>query len=151
MQFFILRHEVLLLHTYISGVASWNLTCGNKEKSLGAKSGLYGGWRINLTFWPVNKVLIWAEVWKHGIAMVNNDSSSLVRFSNFSEDFRQTNCGIPLRIDRHMTSFAKQASNFRSWFFHKQLSLDLARVQRPTWWTVALFRAHTHTSMIRYL
>ena len=49
--------------------------------------------------------------------MVNNDSSSLVRFSNFSEDFRQTNCGVPLRIDRptmlkwnsrHMTSFEEE-------------------------------------------
>ena len=33
------------------------------------------------------------------IVMVNNDSSSLLRFSNFSEDFRQENCGVPLRID----------------------------------------------------
>ena len=46
------------------------------------------------------------------IAKVNNDS--LVRFSNFSEDFRQTNCGVPLRIgrptmlNRHMTSFAEK-------------------------------------------
>jgi len=32
--------------------------------------------------------------------MVHNDPSSPVRFSNFSEDFRQTNCGVPLRIDR---------------------------------------------------
>ena len=31
------------------------------------------------------------------IVMVNNDSSSLVSFSNFLEDFRQTNCGISLR------------------------------------------------------
>ena len=36
-------------------------------------------------------------------------------------------------------------------FFHKQLSLDLARVQRPTRWTSALFRAHTPRSMIRHL
>ena len=35
-----------------------------------------------------------------GIVMVNNDSSSLVCFSNFSEDYRQTNYGIPHRIDR---------------------------------------------------
>ena len=34
--------------------------------------------------------------------MVNNESSSLVCFSNFSEDFRQTNCGVPLRTDRPM-------------------------------------------------
>ena len=36
-------------------------------------------------------------------------------------------------------------------FFHKQLSLDMACARRPTWWTVALFRAHTHRSMIRHL
>lgn len=51
------------------------------------------------------------------IVMVHNDSSSLVRFSNFSEDFRQTNGGVPLRIDRptllkrnsrHTTSFAEE-------------------------------------------
>ena len=48
------------------------------------------------------------------IAMANNDSY-LVRFSNFSEDITQTNCGVPLRIDRpakwnsrHMTSFAAE-------------------------------------------
>uniref|UniRef100_A0A0K2TY68 Uncharacterized protein n=1 Tax=Lepeophtheirus salmonis TaxID=72036 RepID=A0A0K2TY68_LEPSM len=49
--------------------------------------------------------------------MVNNDSSSLVRFSNFSEDFRQKNCDVPLKIDRltivkwnsrHMTSFVEE-------------------------------------------
>ena len=51
------------------------------------------------------------------IVIVNNDSSSLLRFSTYCEDFRQTNCGVPLRIDRptmlkwncrHMTSFAEE-------------------------------------------
>ena len=51
------------------------------------------------------------------IVVVNNDSSSLVRFSNVSKDFRQTNCIVPLRIERstmvgktgsHMTSFAEE-------------------------------------------
>jgi len=37
---------------------------------------------------------------KARIVMVHNDLSSLARFSNFSEDFRQTSCGVPLRIDR---------------------------------------------------
>ena len=43
---------------------------------------------------------------------MNNESSFLVRFSNFSEDFRQTNCCVPLRIDRPSThsghSFAEE-------------------------------------------
>ena len=51
------------------------------------------------------------------IVMVNNDSTSLVRFWNFSEDFRQTNCGVALIIDRptmlkwnslQMTSLAEE-------------------------------------------
>ena len=56
----------------------------------------------------------WNLTIKSHIAMVSNDSSALVRFSNISEDFRQTNCGVPLRIgrptmlNRHMTSFAEK-------------------------------------------
>ena len=40
------------------------LMCGNKNKSLGAKSGLYGGWPINSTFWPVKKAPVSADVWE---------------------------------------------------------------------------------------
>ena len=47
------------------------------------------------------------------------------------------------RINRPL--FASQ------WFFHKQLSLGFAWVQGPTRWTVALFRAHTHSFTIRHL
>ena len=94
--------------------------------------------------------------------MVKNDSYSLVRFSNFSEEFRQTNCGVPLRIycptmlkwkSRHMTCFAEEKDHHSvgSDFFRKQLLFDMARVQRPTRWTVASFRAHMHRSMIRHL
>ena len=61
------------------------------------------------------------------IVMLNNDSSSLVRFSNCSEDFKQTNCGVTLGIDRptmvkwnsrHMTSFAEETGDhlLRSYF-----------------------------------
>ena len=93
----------------------------------------------------------WSQCVRARIAMAHNDSSSHVRFSNFFEDFRQTTWGVTLRIDRPtllkwnsrlMTSFAC--------FFHEQLSLDLARLRRPTWWNVVLFRAHTHRSMIRH-
>ena len=51
--------------------------------------------------------------------------------------------------NRHMISFAEEKGH--QWFFHKQLSLDLARFQWLTRCTVALFRAHTHRSMIRHL
>ena len=36
-------------------------------------------------------------------------------------------------------------------FLHKQLLLDLAGVQKPTRWTVALIPGHKHISMIPYL
>ena len=54
------------------------------------------------------------------IVMVNNDSSSLVRLSNFSEDFRQITSGVPLRIhrptmlkwsSRHMTSVTEKTGD----------------------------------------
>ena len=52
---------------------------------------------------------------------------------------------------RHMTSFAEETTSASKCLFHEQLSMDLARVQRPTRWTVAFFRAHTHESIIRHL
>ena len=65
------------------------------------------------------------------IAMVNNNSSALVRFSNISEEFRQRICGVPIRIDRptllkwnsrHMISFAEETGVYllRNSFFHEQ-------------------------------
>uniref|UniRef100_A0A0K2TKE5 Uncharacterized protein n=1 Tax=Lepeophtheirus salmonis TaxID=72036 RepID=A0A0K2TKE5_LEPSM len=54
------------------------------------------------------------------IVMVYNDSSSLDRFSNFSEDFSQKIFDVPLRIDsptmlkwnsRHMISFAEETGD----------------------------------------
>ena len=41
-----------------------------------------------------------ADLSRWVIVMVNNDSSSAVRFTNFSEGLRQANCGIPLTIHR---------------------------------------------------
>ena len=54
------------------------------------------------------------------IVMVNNDSTSVVRFSNFSDDFKQTNCSVPLRIERptmlkwnsrHLTNFGEETAD----------------------------------------
>ena len=82
--------------------------------------------------------------------ILNNDSSSLVPFSNFSEDFRQTNSVVPLIINRPtMLKWKipvlqkKQATICFEVIFHKQLLLNLAHLQRTTWWTVVLFPAHT--------
>ena len=52
--------------------------------------------------------------------VIENDSSSAVGFANFSEDFRQTNSRLPLRIDRptllkwnsgHMTHSAEETGD----------------------------------------
>ena len=91
------------------------LMCGNKKKSLVAKLGLYG-----------HQFDVLAD--QNGVGLVSSDSSSLVRFSNFHEDFRQTDCGVPLRIDRptmlmrnsrHMANFAEETGHhlFRNDFF----------------------------------
>ena len=91
-----------------------------KKKSLGDKLGLF----VRLAD---QKGADMCRCVKVGIVMVNNDLSSLVRFSNFYEDFRQTNCEVPLRIDhrtmlkwnsRHKTSFDKETTDhlIRSYF-----------------------------------
>ena len=103
------------------------------------------GWPIDSTFWPVNKALIWALSVRARIAIVNNDSSFHVRFSNISADFRLTNYGVPPRIERptmlkwnsrHMTSCAEETgdhllrsdfctNNFRwIWLGFKDATLD---------------------------
>ena len=69
------------------------------------------------------------------IVMMNNDSSSIVRFLNFCEDFFQINSGEPLRIDRptmlmwnsrHMNTFVEVKG-----FLREELPLDLARIKDP--------------------
>uniref|UniRef100_A0A0K2V0V6 Uncharacterized protein n=1 Tax=Lepeophtheirus salmonis TaxID=72036 RepID=A0A0K2V0V6_LEPSM len=91
------------------------------------------------------------------IAMVNYDSSSLVRFSNFSEDFRQTNWVVPLQItlptmlkwnSRPMTSSADETGDH---MIRTTSSVDLARLGRPTRSVVVLFRGHTHRTTICHL
>ena len=88
------------------------------------------------------------------------ESSHCHVFRISSKTSRQTNCGVPLRIQRptmlKLNTWPvlpkKQATScFKVFFFHKQLSLDLAWVQRPNFASVTLFLAHTHRSMIRHL
>ena len=40
------------------------LMCGNNKKSLGAKSGLYGGWPISSIFHSVRNAFVWVDVWE---------------------------------------------------------------------------------------
>ena len=37
---------------------------GNKKKSFGAKSRLYGGWIIKSMFWMLKNAVFWADVWE---------------------------------------------------------------------------------------
>ena len=122
------------------------LMCGNKKKSLAAKSGLYGGWPINTTFYPVNKAVIWADVWELALSLW-----TMIRLLLFV--FRISAKTLRKQIVHTHDQFCRRnrRPSASKWFFHRQLSLDLARVQRTTRWTVALFRAHTHRSMIRHL
>ena len=69
--------------------------CRNKKKSLGTKLGAN-----QLDILVGEKGAVLSRCVRARIVMVNNDSSSLVRFSNFYEEFRQSQCGVPLRIDR---------------------------------------------------
>ena len=39
-------------------------TYGNKKKSFGAKSGLYGGWLIKSISWEHKNAVVWAVVWE---------------------------------------------------------------------------------------
>ena len=41
---------------------------GNKKKSYGAKSGLYGGWLIKSMFWVLKNAVVWADVWEHALS-----------------------------------------------------------------------------------
>ena len=42
----------------------WKNMYGNKMKSFGAKSGLYGRWHIKSMFWVLKNVVVWADVWE---------------------------------------------------------------------------------------
>ena len=60
---------VLNASTASSGVEKrWPLiiffTYGNKKKSFGGKSGLYGGWLIKSIFWVPKNAVVWADAWE---------------------------------------------------------------------------------------
>ena len=81
------------------------------------------------------------------IAIVNIDTSFLVRFSNFPKEIVVYVAYVEQSLHdqfcrRNRRPFASKC------FFHEQLSLNLACLRRSTWWDVVLFRAHTHRSMI---
>ena len=96
------------------------LMCGNKEKSFGAKSGLYGGWPINSKFWPVNKALIWADVRQLALPCWTMIRLSLFVFRIPPSTFGEQNVvyhseWTVLRCyewnSRHMISFAEETGH----------------------------------------
>ena len=77
------------------------------------------------------------------LVMLNKDSSSLVRFWNYSEDLRQTNSDVSLRIDRatmlkwnccHLTSFVEEIGD--------QLLRSAASTNNFHWF-VSVSKTHT--------
>jgi len=99
------------------------LICGNKKSYWGQiravrrithQSDVLAGQKLSALRWCV----------RARIVMVHKDPPNLVRFSNFSEDFTQTNCGVPTRIDRpsllkrnsrHMTSSTEETGDHLIW------------------------------------
>ena len=81
------------------------------------------------------------------IAVVSNDLSSLLHSSNFCEEIVVYHSELTVEWrSRHMTSNAEETGDhlLRSDFFHKQLSLDLARVRRHD--ELIFCFEHTHMS-----
>ena len=82
------------------------------------------------------------------IAITYNYLSFLVRFSNFSKEKELTvQCWSSATIATGPALPKKPATICFEVVFHKQLSLNLAWVQRLTGWSVVLFRTHMHRSM----
>ena len=64
---------ILNASTASSGVEKrWALTLfftyGNKKKSFGGKSQLYGGWLIKSMFWVLKNAVVWADVWERALS-----------------------------------------------------------------------------------
>ena len=82
--------------------------------------------------------------------MVNNDSSFLVRFSNCFKEIVVFHSELTVERSLHDQFRRRNRRQCAAkCLFHKQLSL--ACLRRLTWWTVVLFRAHAHRSMICHL
>ena len=110
------------------------------------RSGLHGRWSINSTFWPVKKVQVWADIRKLALSWWTMIRLHLFVYRISPKTGKQTTQNW-LPYDAQVKQFSRRNRRF----FHEQLSLDLARLRRPTWWTVVLFRAHTQRCMIRQL
>jgi len=117
------------------------LMCGNKKKSLGAKSGLYGGWPINSMFSVLKKSLVWADVWELALSwwkmirlrrlvfLISPNTSGKQMVVYHSELTVRRSCKGTV-VDDHL--YRRNKPPFASkCFVREQLLLDLARLERP--------------------
>ena len=104
--------------------------CGNKNKSLSTKSGLYGGWAINSKFCTVEKALIWADVWELTLAWWTIIRLLLFVFQISPKKLWCTTQDWPSYVAEveqspHDQFYRRNRRPFSSKrFFHKQLSLE---------------------------
>ena len=104
--------------------------CGNKNKSLSTKSGLYGGWAINSKFCTVEKALIWADVWELTLAWWTIIRLLLFVFQISPKKLWCTTQDWPSYVAEveqspHDQFYRRNKRPFSSKrFFHKQLSLE---------------------------
>ena len=105
-------------------------------------------WNKRTTFWPVKHALIWADVRELALPLWTMIRLFLFVFRISAKKVWCTtqswSCNV-VQVEHNRLPFASK------YFFHKQLSLDLVCLRRPTWWTVVLFWAHSHRSMILHL
>ena len=74
-------------------------TYGNKQKTFGAKSGLYGGWLIKSMFWLLENAVAWADVWELALSWWRVIRlRRLVFLISYKTTGKHKGC-VPLRID----------------------------------------------------
>lgn len=121
-----IKTDYCLYHsTVFSGVenrfpCSLSLKYGNKMKSLGTKSELYGGWRIISMFWVHKYSVVRWDVWELAMSW-----------------WSMTNDCVPFKIDRstllkwycgHITNFYEETDDHLHCFKREQLFLDFRRL-----------------------
>ena len=131
-------------------------TYGNKNKSFGLKSGLYGGWLIKPMFWTVINAVVGADVWE---LILSFSTAIRLRQLVFLISWKTT--GKQMIVHHSELTFLRYSSgtiehvqffrkNRRAWkcFVREQLLLDLAHLETPIQSTAVYFRAHTRKPTI---
>ena len=157
---------ILNASTASSGVEKhWPLilffTYGNKKKSFGAKSGLYGRWLIKLKCWVLKNAVVWVDVWELALScwrvirhrrLVFWFLARLLANKWLCTTQNWHFCVVLVVQLRHIQFFRKNWRSF-AWkcFVREQLLLDLAHLETFIQLTAVYFRAYTRKSRIHYL